>query len=246
MKTASVRILLAAGLVSVFASFAAAEHRGFIVGGHREFRTFGSRHGFGNVVFPGVGNAPRLINPFGPHASFAQRLGATISGSPGFSGAPGFGHFKGGPVVVPYVYPVFVGNGYPEPPAYQQPPNVTIVMPPQAQAAPPVTIYQSFGQEPARSVIREYGPGEEPQVQTYQAPSREPSAAPAEAESVNFLIALKDHSVYSALAYWVEGDTLHYITAQGNHNQVSLDLVDRALSEKLNRGRKVEFRLPQR
>jgi hypothetical protein len=55
---------------------------------------------------------------------------------------------------------------------------------------------------------------------------------------------LKDSSVYSAVAYWVEGETLHYITTQGKHNQVSLSLVDRNLSEMLNRGRKVEFRLP--
>jgi endonuclease YncB( thermonuclease family) len=70
--------------------------------------------------------------------------------------------------------------------------------------------------------------------------------APVEppAENVTFLIALKDSSVYTAVAYWVEGDTLHYITPQGRHNQVSLELVDRALSEKLNQGRKVEFKLP--
>jgi hypothetical protein len=58
-----------------------------------------------------------------------------------------------------------------------------------------------------------------------------------------FLIALKDGSVYMAVAYWIEDSTLHYITPQGKHNQVSLPLVDRHLSQKLNQGRS-EFRLP--
>jgi hypothetical protein len=44
----------------------------------------------------------------------------------------------------------------------------------------------------------------------------------------------------------VEGETLHYVTNQNTHNQVSLDLVDRELSDRLNRERQVDFRLPPR
>jgi endonuclease YncB( thermonuclease family) len=56
-------------------------------------------------------------------------------------------------------------------------------------------------------------------------------------------IAFKGH-ICTAIAYWVQGDTLHYITAQGSHNQVSLVLVDRPTSAKLNSGRLVKLVLP--
>jgi len=79
-------------------------------------------------------------------------------------------------------------------------------------------------------------------VETYQAPS-EQRPEPSD-DQVMFFIALKDSSVYTAVAYWVEDGTLHYITPQGKHNQVSLGLVDRQTSAKLNAGRKVEFHLP--
>jgi hypothetical protein len=63
---------------------------------------------------------------------------------------------------------------------------------------------------------------------------------------VQFFIALKNSWVYTAVAYWVQGETLHYISSLGSHNMVSLDLVDREVSAKLNAGRRVEFVLPQR
>jgi hypothetical protein len=59
----------------------------------------------------------------------------------------------------------------------------------------------------------------------------------------HFFIALKD-LICTAIAYWVQGDTLHYITSAGSHNQVSLALVDRATSQKLNAGRLVDLVLP--
>lgn len=159
-------------------------------------------------------------------------------------GTPGFGFNRfGGAVVVPYVvpYPAYTDSEYyPDPPyAYQQqqppPPNTTIVMPPQ-QSGPPVTINQyapDAGQAPP--------PHDSPAVQTYQAVSPRPE--PAEPNPPMFFIALKDGWVYTTSVYWVEKGTLHYITAQGKHNQVSLDLVDRQTSAKLNEGR-AEFRLP--
>jgi hypothetical protein len=197
-----------------------------------EYRTYGSPHGFGNVVFPGTGTAPRAGVPFSAPSSFAQRLGWTVSGWPGYTGAPAVDLLHRRAAVVPFIWPVFVGGYYPYP---EPQPNITIIMAPPQPASPPVTINQYFASEP-RTQERET-------VNTYQAPVRAPVEPPA--ENVTFLIALKDSSVYTAVAYWVEGDTLHYITPQGRHNQVSLELVDRALSEKLNQGKKVEFRLPK-
>jgi hypothetical protein len=56
-----------------------------------------------------------------------------------------------------------------------------------------------------------------------------------------YLIAYKNHAIYAALAYWVEDNTLHYVTTQNTHNQASLDLIDITLSKSLNQGRDVPF-----
>jgi len=136
-------------------------------------------------------------------------------------------------------------NGY-DP--YTQPaPNITIVMPPQA---PPVVV-QGYAPEQARPELREYGP-EGGQASTRQPGdsnvriySTESSPRPAPPDDqVYFFIALKDSSVYTAVAYWVEDGMLHYVTPQGRHNQVSLDLVDRDVSGRLNAERNMEFHLP--
>ncbi|MGB7759467.1 MAG: hypothetical protein WBL61_06545 [Bryobacteraceae bacterium] len=64
------------------------------------------------------------------------------------------------------------------------------------------------------------------------------------AEPVHYYIALKDCHVYLAVAYWVQGDTLHYFLPGNTHNQVSLSLVDRDLTRRLNRESGTEVRLP--
>jgi hypothetical protein len=192
-------------------------------------RTYGSPSGFGSVLFPGLGTPPPATNAF----SVGTFGGVRFRG----------GHRGGGAFAYPMPYPVFVGGGYyGDPSSYAYPPpqapaqpNITIVMPP-AQANPPV-------------IINQYGPESVPQAggaappagdaQLYQSPS-----GPQPDDRVTFFIALKDSSVYTAVAYWVEDGTLHYITPEGRHNQVSLDLVDRRTSATLNDGRKVEFRLP--
>src|SRR5262245_52078079 len=60
-----------------------------------------------------------------------------------------------------------------------------------------------------------------------------------------YSIALKDHTVESATAYWTDRLMLHYMTREGAHVQVRLDLVDRSLSTKLNRMKNLEFSLPE-
>ena len=60
-----------------------------------------------------------------------------------------------------------------------------------------------------------------------------------------YLIARTDDTVIAAVAYWVEGDTLHYVDRRHEQKQIRLDQVDRALSEQLNRERRVDFRLPR-
>jgi hypothetical protein len=59
-----------------------------------------------------------------------------------------------------------------------------------------------------------------------------------------YLIALKDHNVRLALTYWIESGNLHYVTEDHQMKQVPLSEIDRDLSERLNRERHMNFRLP--
>lgn len=215
---------------------------------------FGSQSGFGNVVFPGTGHPPRNPNVTGfgnvvfpgtpkpprinPFSITDLGFGAGVAGvvNPFFRPGSTIGAFKhggGGAGVpfAPYAYPVYVGGGYSEPPAQQQP-NIVVIYP---QQQPPVVINQMLGGPAQAPDTSETSAG----VQAYQAPARETASNPAVDTSSYYLIAFKDNSIYSALAYWIDGDTLHYVTAGNNHNQVSLSLVDRPLTERLNRERRV-------
>jgi hypothetical protein len=59
-----------------------------------------------------------------------------------------------------------------------------------------------------------------------------------------YLIAFKDHMVVQALGYWMQAGTLHYVSAEYGWNQVSISLIDRDLSRRLNDERGIEFKLP--
>lgn len=208
----------------------------------------GASRGFGNVVFPGTGHPPAARHPFSiTDPGFGARLGSVVSGfpQPGYPPARGgVGGNRGGggqrgTVVVPFPYPVYMGGyDYSMYPA-QQSPNVTIINP--APTAPQVIINQGYTPETANPVIRDYPSGDPNDVRIYTAPSRQPAENAADQAGRNYLIAFKDHSIYSAMAYWVQGDTLHYVTPQGTHNQASLDLIDRDFTEQLNRERNLRF-----
>jgi hypothetical protein len=69
-------------------------------------------------------------------------------------------------------------------------------------------------------------------------------APPSPPDPPYVLIALKNGWIYSAIAYWVEGRTLHYLTFEMVQKEVQLDLVDRKISARLNRDSEIEFKLP--
>jgi len=151
-----------------------------------------------------------------------------------------------------YPYPVYVGgygyggygygsgyydNSYAGQPGYgpeQQQPNVIVVYPPQQ---PPVIVNQSGPGDP------QYATRVQPQNLMYP-PAPQAAQAEEPAETSHYLIAFKDHSIYSAVAYWVDGDTLHYFTTPTTHNQASVSLVDRELTDRLNKESGVEVKLP--
>ena len=240
------RLILGFGLVSLVAGSLCAQYRN---------PTPVLTGGFGNVVYPGGTSATMPgIQRFTPNVVYpgggGPRLNVPFSNSNGMrTGRPHNGN--GGAVLMPYAVPVYVGGygnyydpNYDPSAAQQQPvqqpgsqqPNVMVIYPPQ----------------PAPVIINQNGPGglagqpaaAEPPVQSlYMAPSDDTANAPAP-DSTPYLLAFKDHSVYSAVAYWVDGDTLHYFTSGNTHNQVSLSLVDRELTERLNKESGKEVKLP--
>src|SRR5204862_274390 len=141
-------------------------------------------------------------------------------------------------------YPVFYGGSYYD---YEAPPapmaNQLASYPyysPDANQQPPVVIInQYFRPETANPVIRDYSNVPLPQPAN-QAPAAAVDTSSADL-GVMFLIAMKDHTIYPAVAYWVEKDTLNYITPQGVKNSASLDAVDLDFSKQLNKERKIDF-----
>jgi hypothetical protein len=124
------------------------------------------------------------------------------------------------------------------------------------QGMPSVVINQNFVPQQGNPQVREYT-GDQPQPQDqssglklYQAPPSHPYAdaqarAASNGQPTIYLIAFRDHTIVQALGYWMEGSTLHYVSAEQTLNQVSIDLVDRDLSQRLNDERGLDFRLPQ-
>jgi len=198
--------------------------------------------GFGQVLSPARRSIPQL--PGGGHARPTTGTGAYAY--PVYVGSYGYlGNYYADPTAASAYYgPGAYGqDAYgqdvaPAPPPAPAQPNVTVVYPQQTTvivnpspdgSTPNVTVLQ--GAPPV------YGPPPPPRR---TAPAADTSAS----ETPHYLIAFKDHTIYSAVAYWVDGDTLHYFTTPSTHNQVSLALVDRDLTERLNQESGVDLKLP--
>ena len=187
----------------------------------------------GGVVHPG-GNLPGVTRSLGSVVNPAQG-GLRVSGSRSVG-------TSNNRVVFPY--PVYIGGYYPTPyltttdalsaaPTSDPAPtnNITVIMPPQ---------------QPVTPVVINYNYGTAPPPAPNQAVEREQSVASDDntSDASHYLIAFKDHTIYAATAYWVDGDTLHYFTAGNVHNQASLGLVDRDFTERLNREAGLDVKLP--
>jgi len=207
---------------------------------------------FGSVVFPGgsptsppVRTAPALVAP--PFFNGGNSFGR---GS-GFTGGNSFNHGNGtvnrsrhGSRATVFAYPVYVPN-YFDPAASQegivppvqptgQQPNVTVVYPQQQEVRPIVIQMGPDGQYTQ--------PQRQPAAQAYVSPDQVSGSEPA--DTPHYLIAFKDHSIYTAVAYWFDDDTLHYFTKGDTHNQAPVALIDRDLTERLNREMGIDFRMP--
>ena len=192
-----------------------------------------------------------VVNPiYSPsNLTFGQRLGATVTGSDWAVGAYHRQRWRGGIVPVP----VFIGGYAGYDPGYQAPaPNVTVINAP--QPSPTVIINQGYAPDRMSPQMIEVSPETPETMSTYRAPvtpnaegrplseSMRPPSNPDGKPTV-YLVAMKSGEVYTALAYWLENDTLHYITTKHAHNRASIDLVDTGMSRQLNQERGLEFML---
>jgi hypothetical protein len=168
--------------------------------------------------------------------------------SNGFRGGFGFNRFYGGYGWPYYGYGYGLGLGYwpyygygdygypysyyPDSyssyPAYQPSSNVTVVYP-QTQPASPAYA------DRATPVMHEY---DQYGQQLRPAGSGSGSGSPI------YLIALKNHNIFAASSYSVDGGTLHYVTLEHAEKQVQLDEIDRDMTMRLNGERHVAFQLP--
>ncbi len=231
--------LLRIGILLLFVSAAFAQRGGSRGGGGGGFRggggggfrggsSFSRGGGFGGSGFTrGFGGSG--FNRGGFNRGF---VGSRFGRGFGFRGSSRFAFGFGFGLGYPYYgwgYPGYYGYNDYYPYSYYYPPAYTYGYPSYYDSGP-VVVNQNYGTPdppPPPARIREYAPSQEP--------GREPL----------YLIAFTDHRITAAVAYWVEGDTLHYVTREHEHKQVPLDGVDRSFSEQLNRDRRVEFHLPR-
>jgi len=162
--------------------------------------------------------APRPVPPPAPHPQHSRTL------------------------VVPY--PVYYGgyyyNGYPGGDggsAYvQQPaPAYDYGLTDAPGQSPVAIVNQGYQPDSPNPVMRDYSNAD------LQPPGPDYRSDP---QPTIYLLAMTDHTIIPAIAYWVDGDTLNYITTEGSQNHVSLSLIDRDFSRSLNDSRNVEFKLP--
>jgi hypothetical protein len=108
-----------------------------------------------------------------------------------------------------------------------------------------------YAAPPQPIIVNQYFDTRRPEDQPPPPPQDAPSAVTRPGDPLSepqnyYLIEYKDHTIYSALAYWIEGDTLHYVTTENRHNQASLSLIDLDKTYKLNEDRSVPFTIPGR
>lgn len=223
---------------------------GGMVGGHRGFVGGGFHHGGFNRGFVGFnkgfhGGHIGFGKGFGFHKGFhGGHFGFGFGKGFGFHrGLTGFWHSRGFYLPYSYTWPVYpvapyYGSSYVYDYSLGYPPIETVT-PPDSYAQPPVVISQQY----ASPVIRETSPLVRPYVPPATSVPAE-SGPSSNGSSVVYLLAFTDNVIRPAVAYWVDGNTLHYVGMDRKQRQAPLSTIDRDLSRQLNRERGVPFRLP--
>ncbi len=199
--------------------------------------------GQGNILHPGVPNS-------GPPPAHPRGNSSVVRG--------------GRAIYVPYGVPIdpfLAGYGGPYDPNaagyYSNPPSPTVIINQNYQPDPVHPVLTDYSNVPlpvAGAVQTPPVPGAPvvqrldqttSQAQDLGASGPRPSGLRDDQPTI-FLIAMKDHTIYPVIAYWVDKDMLNYVTVDTLVKRVPLDQVDRDLSRQLNDERNVEFKLPSR
>jgi len=206
-------------------------------------RSGGGHSGGGGGHSGGGGGGVRSGGGGGGHSGGYGGYRGSIGGHGGYGG----GYYRGGAIVSPFIYPVFPSYGlgsYGYDPGYSNNYNYGYAAPP----APDTTMdYGPGGGQPAPLPPPPGSPyytGRD-SLPIYQAPAPTPQET-AVNEGRYYLLAYKDHSVYTALAFWMENGALHYVTPQNAHNQVTLDRLDIDLTKRLNGENGLAFNIVNR
>ena len=231
MKTALISLL-------VLVTPLAAQHRG---GGG------GVSHGGGHAGSVGMHSGFTGARPgfSGTRSGFSGVRGANRGIFPGRGYYPRYrfyGGYLGWPLFDPFWFDPYGYDSY----GYNSPPYGAAYGPASysggydspPESAPPVIINQQFQPQPVNPVVLE--PPAAP-------PSPPPGADGPDASEYRppvYLLAFKDGVIRAAVAYWVSGESLHYVTRELETRVVPLSQLDRDFSLRLNRERQVEFRLP--
>ena len=214
------RLRIAVLLLTTAAAFA--QHRGGfgrpgVIGG-------GIRPGGGHFgIKPGLGHAGFRYGFRGGFLRSPSGFGRKAFGfQSGFGASSSFPFYSGFPVYAPVMpfAPLAATDWYSTP----QPPAVVIIAEPR--------------DEPPRSsgaVIINNTPVIPWRQQDYRV-ERDLSNDPG---PIVYLIALKDGAVWAAVAYWVDGSTLHLVTRSNEQMTFPIGEIDRSFSERLNRERRI-------
>lgn len=219
--------------------------RGGFAGGGRFHGGFAGGGRFGHVGGPGIFPGGRFGHVARPGFFPGGHFGGTFPGTRlgihgGFGGFDfGFGYQSAASPfwgtmyapVYPYAPLLTTPAIYTDPNPYYAPaPAVTIITVPAVSEPQYGTIVINEGRAP-----REWDRYSE---------QREPARAEeAPRGPLIYLLATRQGPIWAAVAYWVEGETLHFVTPQHERKSILLGDLDREMSERLNRERRVEFTL---
>jgi hypothetical protein len=194
----------------------------------------------------------------GGHVSGGVARGGVSGGSSFRGGVSGGSSYRGGAVVRGYRGGYYGGRGYYYGRGYYGGPRFFVGIggwnyPYYYGAYPYGYAYDPYYYDPypygyqVQTVPAQPYPQQAPNQGQYGPPPQQqtqPQATNGSDSGNYFLIAFKDHSIQAATAYKVEGDQIHWMTRDGQERQAPLSSVDIADSQKLNRDRNVDFRIP--
>jgi hypothetical protein len=220
--------------------------------GYAQYTAGSAPHSYtaGNVLNPGgvppatpAGTPIAAMGGYGQQGSHSSGHASGTRASNGNRGNLRHPSHEAGVVI-----PVYLGGGYYGDPPPQQPQQQQGAAF-EGQDPSVVIVNQDYRPEYLNPVVHDYTNASIPESPSLE--QRLSTPPPARIQQMQmpdpsptiYLIAMKDGNIVAALGYWMEGDTLNYITRDANRNRVSIDRVDREFSARLNADRNVDFKL---